>query len=250
MIIRAAGTNCDVETQYAFELAGARAERVYIDEVKQRNLAKYQIIALPGGFTYGDDIAAGKILANEIKCKLREQFLKFIERENLIIGICNGFQVLVKSGILPSFDEYFEDQTVSVIANDSDRFEDRWVYMKVHGERSVFTKGMADIITLPVAHAEGKFVARDESVLHEIQQRVVFQYVDEKGASAGYPYNPNGSTKNIAGIADKTGRVLGLMPHPERYFSYIQHPKHTRENIPEQGDGFHIFKNAVDFFKS
>ncbi|MGD8978861.1 MAG: phosphoribosylformylglycinamidine synthase I [candidate division WOR-3 bacterium] len=250
MIIRAAGTNCDVETQYAFELAGAQAERVYIDEVKQRNLTQYQIIALPGGFTYGDDIAAGKILANEIKYKIREQFLRFIEKENLIIGICNGFQVLVKSGILPSFDEYFEDQTVSVIANDSDRFEDRWVYMKVHGERSVFTKGMADIITLPVAHAEGKFVARDESVLHEIQQRVVFQYVDEKGAPAGYPYNPNGSTKNIAGIADKTGRVLGLMPHPERFFSYIQHPKHTRENIPEQGDGFHIFKNAVDFFKS
>jgi phosphoribosylformylglycinamidine synthase I len=249
MIIRAAGTNCDIETQHAFELAGAQVDRVYIDEVKQQNLLEYQIIALPGGFTYGDDIAAGKILANEIKYKLRDKFLQFIEKENLIIGICNGFQVLVKCGILPAIEESFEPQTVSLIANDSERFEDRWVYLKVYGARSIFTNGSKEIITLPVAHSEGKFVAKDDAALEKINDRIVFQYVDEQGKEAGYPSNPNGSVMNIAGIADKSGRVLGLMPHPERFFSYLQHPNHTREEIPEEGDGFLIFKNAINYFK-
>ena len=250
MIIRAAGTNCDVETQYAFELAGAQAERVYIDEVKQRNLLDYQIIALPGGFTYGDDIAAGKILANEIKYKLRDQFLRFLEKENLLMGICNGFQVLTKCGILPAFSEYFEKQTVSVIANDSERFEDRWTNLKVYNERSIFTREMKELITLPVAHAEGKFVVKNDEVLEKVKELIAFQYVDEHGQDAGYPHNPNGSIMNIAGITDKTGRVLGLMPHPERFFSRTQHPKHTREKIPEKGDGFFIFKNAVNYCKS
>jgi len=250
MIIRTAGTNCDVETEYAFELAGAQAERVYIKEVKQRNLLEYQIIALPGGFTYGDDISAGKILANEIKYNLRDQFLRFLEKENLIIGICNGFQVLAKCGILPGIEQYFEDQTVSLVANDSERFEDRWVYLRVHSERSIFTENLQDIITLPVAHAEGKFVVKNNKIAQKIKDSIVFQYVNERGADAGYPYNPNGSVMNIAGIVDRTGRVLGLMPHPERFFSYIQHPNHTRKQIPEEGDGFFIFKNAVDYFKS
>lgn len=250
MIIRAAGTNCDVETQHAFEIAGARVERIYIDEVKRKNLLEYQILALPGGFTYGDDIAAGKILANEIKYKLHDQFLGFIEKENLIIGICNGFQVLVKCGILPAFEQYFEEQTVSLVDNDSERFEDRWVHLKVYGERSIFTRGLKEIITLPVAHAEGKFVAKNNGVLEKIKDLVVFQYVDAKGEMADYPHNPNGSVMNIAGITDRTGRVLGLMPHPERFVSYIQHPNHTRETIPEQGDGYYIFKNAVAYFKS
>jgi phosphoribosylformylglycinamidine synthase I len=248
MIIRAAGTNCDVETQYAFELAGAQAERVYIDEVKNKNLLEYQIIALPGGFTYGDDIAAGKILANEIKYKLHDEILKFIEKENLIIGICNGFQVLVKCGILPAIEKYFEPQTVSLVTNDSERFEDRWVCLRVQTGRSTFTHGIKDLITLPVAHAEGKFVVKDDEMLKKIKDLVVFQYVNERGEMADYPHNPNGSVMNIAGITDSTGRILGLMPHPERYVSYIQHPNHTRENLPDKGDGFLIFKNAVNYF--
>ncbi len=250
MIIRTAGTNCDVETQHAFELAGAAAERIYIDEVMEKDLLTYQIIALPGGFTYGDDIAAGKILANEIKYKLRDRFLQFIEKKNLIIGICNGFQVLVKCGILPGISGYFTDQTVSLVANDSERFEDRWIYLKVRPERSVFTNEMKELITLPVAHAEGKFVARDETVLAQIEPLVVFQYVDENGQDASYPLNPNGSENSIAGIADPTGRVLGLMPHPERFFSCIQHPLHCNGNVAEEGDGLSIFKNAVTYFKS
>jgi phosphoribosylformylglycinamidine synthase len=250
MIIRAAGTNCDVETQYAFELAGAIAERVYIDEIRNKNLLDYQIIALPGGFTYGDDIAAGKILANEIKYRYRDQFMKFIEKENLIIGICNGFQVLVKSGILPGIEGYFEEQKVSLVANDSERFEDRWTYLRVEGERSVFTKNSKDIITLPVAHAEGKFVAKDDAVLEETKGLTVFTYVNEFGEEAQYPQNPNGSTLGIAGIADRTGRILGLMPHPERHVSYIQHPDHLKHGKNGEGDGLFIFKNAVNYFKS
>jgi phosphoribosylformylglycinamidine synthase len=249
LIIRAAGTNCDLETAYAFELAGASTERVYIDYVKRRNLLNYQILVLPGGFTYGDDISAGKILANEIKYKLQDAILKFIEKGNLILGICNGFQVLVKAGILPGFDGYFGEQCVSLVTNDSERFEDRWVNLKIYEERSVFTKGIKKNITLPVAHAEGKFVVKNKRILKLIEKHIVFQYVDEKGKLGGYPYNPNGSVMNIAGITDKTGRILGLMPHPERFISYLQHPQHTRKVLDEKGDGFVIFKNAVDYFK-
>jgi phosphoribosylformylglycinamidine synthase I len=248
LVVRAAGTNCDVETAYAFEKAGARVERVYIDAIKKKNILDYQIIALPGGFTYGDDVAAGKILANEIKYKLRDNFMKFIEHEHLIIGICNGFQVLVKCGILPCFENYFEDQSVSLVANDSERFEDRWIYLKVNTERSVFTRGMKSIITLPVAHAEGKFVVKDDNILKKIQNLVVFQYVDKNGESGGYPVNPNGSVLDIAGITDPTGRILGLMPHPERNISRFQHPRRTREKLNEYGDGLEIFKNAVEYF--
>ncbi len=248
LVIRAAGTNCDVETAYAFELAGAVTERAYIDEIKNKNLSNYQIIALPGGFTYGDDISAGKILANEIKYKLRDQFIEFVEKEKLIIGICNGFQVLAKCGILPALNGYFEAQSVSLVTNDSERFEDRWVYLKVYTERSIFTRGIKPIITLPVAHAEGKFVVKNDKILNAIQDRIVFQYVDKNGDDARYPFNPNGSVLNIAGITDSSGRILGLMPHPERHISYLQHPLHTREKCSEIGDGLYIFKNAVEYF--
>ncbi|NOR16412.1 phosphoribosylformylglycinamidine synthase I [candidate division WOR-3 bacterium] len=250
LVVRTAGTNCDVETAYAFDLAGAVAECIYIDEVKNKDLSVYQIIALPGGFTYGDDISAGKILSNEIKFKLREQISEFIEKGKLIIGICNGFQVLVKCGILPSFSDPFEEQSVSLVTNDSERFEDRWVYLKVYNERSVFTKGTKSMITLPVAHAEGKFVVKDAETLKKIQSHIVFQYVDKDDVDAKYPFNPNGSVLNIAGITDKTGRILGLMPHPERHISYLQHPNHTRKRLNKIGDGLYIFKNAVNFFKS
>ncbi len=249
LIIRTAGTNCDLETAYAFELAGAKCERIYIDAVNKNRLLDYKILVLPGGFTYGDDISAGKIFANEIKYKLKDAILEFIEKGNLILGICNGFQVLVKAGILPGFRDYFTEQSVSLITNDSERFEDRWSNLKVYEERSIFTKGINNIISLPVAHAEGKFVVKNKAILKKIEKQIVFQYVDEKGRLAGYPYNPNGSILNIAGIADKTGRVLGLMPHPERHISYLQHPLHTRKSMNEKGDGFKIFENGVNYFK-
>jgi phosphoribosylformylglycinamidine synthase len=165
-----------------------------------------------------------------------------------MLGICNGFQVLVKCGILPGFDGWFEDQTVSLITNDSERFEDRWIRMKVHPERSVFTRGIEGPVYLPVAHAEGKFVAKNDRILKKIEDHIVFQYVSEKGGKSSYPENPNGSILDIAGICDKTGRVLGLMPHPERHISSIQHPSRTREKVPAEGDGLRMFKNAVEYF--
>ncbi len=250
MIIRAAGTNCNVETGFAFERAGARVDEIYIDHVPNTEFRDYQIIALPGGFTYGDDVSAGKILANEIKYKLHDQFLEFIENGNLIIGICNGFQVLVKCGILPGTNGYFSRQSVSLIANDSERFEDRWVCLKVHAERSVFTRGMDEKITLPVAHAEGKFVTDSDQTTDAVKEQIVFQYVDAAGKEAVYPANPNGSILGIAGITDRSGRVLGLMPHPERHISYLQHPRHEIKSKDKTGDGFLIFKNAVDYVKS
>ena len=249
LVLRAAGTNCDGETAHAFELAGGKPELVYIDRLRAMNLTRYQILVIPGGFTYGDDIAAGKVLANEIENRYRDRFLAFLGGGGLMLGICNGFQVLVKCGILPGNAGYFRRPSVSLITNDSKRFEDRWVWLKVWRERSVFTHGIKPVIYLPVAHAEGKFVTKDRKVLKQVEKQVVFQYVDERGRTARYPDNPNGSVLGIAGICDPTGRVLGLMPHPERHVSRIQHPCRTRQRVDDEGDGLAIFKNAVNYFK-
>lgn len=249
-MVRAAGTNCDRETMHALACAGAEPDLVYIDDLKERRRLDYQIMVLPGGFTYGDDIAAGKILANEIQCAMRDQMLDFIGRGNLLLGICNGFQVLVKCGILPGLESGFATPSVTLVLNDSERFEDRWVYLKVNSANSVFTRGLPTVITLPVAHGEGKFVTKDDTVLEGIKPHITFRYVDPSGNAAGYPWNPNGSQLDIAGIADPSGRILGLMPHPERYVSRRQHPEHTRRELPPEGDGLAIFRNAVEYFRT
>lgn len=250
IILRTAGTNCDYETEYAFKLAGARAERVHINRLIEGSvrLDDYDILAIPGGFSYGDDISAGVLLANELRYKLRDQVERFIEEGKLIIGICNGFQVLVKTGLLPRFEGMEGKQLATLHLNDSAKFECRWVYLRLESDRCVFTKGLKPIIYLPVAHAEGKFIAPND-VLDKLEEngQVVFRYVDEEGRIAGYPYNPNGSMRNIAGICDPTGRIFGLMPHPERYVWRYQHPRWTREELPEEGDGLAIFKNAVRY---
>ena len=252
VILRTAGTNCDEETEFAFKKAGARAERIHINRIlKNKHLLQdWQILVIPGGFTYGDDVAAGKILANEINAHLAEETRKFVDAGKLVLGICNGFQVLVKMGLLPGFEDS-TDQEATLTFNDSGKFEDRWVYLKVVSAKSPFIDD-GGIIYLPVAHAEGKFVPGDDDALARLksQRQVIFQYVDEEGRPAGYPCNPNGSVENIAGICDPTGRVLGLMPHPERYVEPTQHPRWTRQN-PEakgEGDGLIIFLNAVRFF--
>lgn len=246
-VLRTAGTNCDIETAFAFEQASAKVELLHINKLlnKEKNLLDFQILAIPGGFTYGDDIAAGKILANQLRFKLWAEVKKFIDKGNLIIGICNGFQILVKAGILPYPDG---KQVVTLAWNDSGKFEDRWVYLKV--TRCIWTKKLPEIIYLPVAHGEGKFVANEDSVINELEKdnQIVFQYVDEKGNLAGYPYNPNGSLRNIAGITDLSGRILGLMPHPERFIYKQQHPRWKREKI-QIPHGRLIFKNGVDYFK-
>jgi phosphoribosylformylglycinamidine synthase len=224
---------------------------------KEKKLADFQILALPGGFSYGDDVASGRIFANELKCKLGDSLRDFIRQGKLIIGICNGFQILVKSGLLPGNEAM--EQDASLIINDSGKFEDRWVYLKSKsknqkskiGQRCVWTKGLPEVIYLPVAHGEGKFVVKDKAALNRLQvnHQIVFQYCDEDGNLAGYPCNPNGSFKNIAGICDDTGRILGLMPHPERHIDFTHHPRWTSLRKRKEGDGLQIFRNAALYFK-
>jgi len=248
LIIRAPGTNCDAETAFAFQEAGAIVDSVHINQLirQEKRLSDYQIMVVPGGFTYGDDIAAGKVLANELSLKLGEDIQRFIENGGLILGICNGFQVLVKAGILPWLSNGALP-LLTVVGNDSGKFECRWVHLAVNKDSPcVFTKGL-DSMYLPVAHAEGKVVA-DTEVLSQLN--IVLYYTDQHGDSeAGYPHNPNGSVGNIAGICDSTGRVFALMPHTERHIRGTQHPQWTRQGAKKYGDGFQIFLNAVKWAK-
>ncbi len=247
LILREQGTNCDNETAFAFEQAGAVTTLVHIDELirHQRKLGDFQIMAIPGGFTYGDDLGAGRVLANEIKLKLGQEIQTFIESGRLILGICNGFQVLVKAGILPG--PIGSQQLISFTSNDSGKFECRWVHLRVNEEcPCLFTKGI-ERLYLPVAHGEGKVVAVPEALA---KIRVALYYVDEMDNKAGYPYNPNGSIENIAGICDDSGRIFAVMPHPERYIWKSQHPQWTRKGVEGRGDGFKIFANAVKWAQS
>ena len=249
LILRAPGTNCDVEAAFAFEQAGAKVDLVHVDELihRQKSLSNYQIMVIPGGFTYGDDISVGKILANELKLKLGDEVQKFVDDGRLILGICNGFQVLVKAGMLPkSRGENL--QSLTLANNDSGKFECRWVYL--HANKTspcIFTRGI-DLMYLPVAHGGGKVVI-EPGTLEELN--VALYYADETGdIHAGYPHNPNGSVNNIAGICDTTGRIFALMPHPERFIRWTQHPRWTREPRRDYGDGFPVFLNAVEWAKS
>jgi phosphoribosylformylglycinamidine synthase I len=252
LVLRTAGTNCDKETAFAFEEAGASTELVHINRLSagDKDISDYQILAIPGGFSYGDDIASGKILANELKYKIEEDVRRFVRDGKLIIGICNGFQILVKSGLLPNLSGKGTIETTLTL-NDSAKFEDRWVYLKKAKSRCVWTNNINETIYLPIAHGEGKFIPKDKKILAQLKNDglIVFEYVNEKGVKKGFPYNPNGSVENIAGICDKTGRVFGLMPHPERHVSFLQHPRWTRQKNRERGDGFNIFKSGVDFAK-
>jgi phosphoribosylformylglycinamidine synthase len=250
IVLRAAGINCDMETEHALELAGAKAERVHINRIIEDKsaLEKYQIIVFPGGFSYGDDVAAGKILANQIVHHLYEPIQKFIEDGKLVLGICNGFQVLVKAGILPGVDSTNGKGAVTITYNDSGKFEDRWVYLAPQTEKCTFIEAGRRIY-LPVAHGEGKVVTKDKATLGKLKSEghIAFKYVDKNGKEGNYPINPNGSVDSIAGLTDATGRVLGLMPHPERHVRPTQHPHWSRLKNKQDGDGMTIFTNAVRF---
>ncbi len=251
LILTGYGINCDMETQHAFKLAGAEAERVHLTDLINgaRKLSEFHILAFPGGFSFGDDIASGKVLANMIKYNLGGQVREFMNEGKLIIGICNGFQAMVKMGLLPAFDGDYSMQDVTLTFNDSGRFEDRWVHVATNkNSKCIFTKGIESMY-LPVRHGEGKFVAKTPEILKRLKtgNHVVFRYVDKEGNLAGYPHNPNGSVDNIAGICDETGRVFGMMPHPEAFQHRTNHPAWTREKLPEEGAGVAIFRNAVEY---
>jgi phosphoribosylformylglycinamidine synthase I len=249
LILRAPGTNCDVESAFAFEQAGAKVDLIHVNELirRPRLLSNYQIMVIPGGFTYGDDISAGRILANELRLKLGDKIQKFVDEGKLILGICNGFQVLVKAGMLPKA-RGGNSQLLTLAGNDSGRFECRWVYLRANkASPCVFTQGIS-LMYLPVAHGEGKVVI-EPGAIEELN--LALYYADETGdIRAGYPHNPNGSVNNIAGICDATGRIFALMPHPERFIYWTQHPRWTTEPRRDYGDGFRIFLNAVEWAKS
>jgi len=255
IVLRAAGINCDLETVHALQVAGATADRVHVNRIieKPSMLDEYQIMVFPGGVSYGDDVAAGRILANQIVHHLSDVLGKFIDDGKLVLGICNGFQVLVKTGILPDIagDGKFDSSGVSIVDNDCGQFQDRWVYLQPGTDRCVFiTPGKR--IYLPMAHGEGKVVMKDTDTLEKIKANghVAFRYVDADGNFGGFPVNPNGSTDNIAGLVDSTGRVMGLMPHPERFIQRTQHPRWTRNDENLEPDGVSIFKNAVEYLQS
>jgi len=253
LILRAPGTNCDKETAYAFERAGAVAEPCHINRLLESpdRLLDFQIACLPGGFSYGDDVAAGRILANQIRHHLADFLLKFRDAGKLVFGICNGFQILIKSGVLLADEPAGHPATLTW--NDSGRFEDRWVNLRTSGSKCVFLNGIARMY-LPIAHAEGKFVTRDHATLERLRAagQLVLRYTAEDGAETTdalpFPHNPNGAWDNVAGICDSTGRVFGLMPHPERHLDPTHHPRWTRMAPREVGDGFQVFQNAVRYF--
>lgn len=248
-VLKTDGTNCDGETVYAFELAGGKPELTHVNELRagEKKLKNYQILAIPGGFSYGDDIASGKILALELTSYLAEQINKFIAAGGLVIGICNGFQVLVRTGLLP-FGKLGKMEA-TLTNNDSGHFECRWINLKIEKDnRCVFLNGWDGVISYQVAHGEGKFFASNETMKTiEQQGLVVFRYVDENGRpTQEYPKNPNGALNAIAGICDPSGRILGLMPHPERFVKKTQHPN-WRRMLSFKPQGLPLFERMISY---
>jgi len=236
LVLRSAGTNCDRETAHAFSMVGGTPEFKHVNELLERPalLANYRVLALPGGFSYGDDIAAGRVLATELRTKMLPELQAFIADGGMAIGICNGFQVLVKTGLLPG--PAGDGQTVTLAHNNSHRYEDSWVDLEVVTDRCAWTR-KGEKYFVPIAHAEGKFMASDATLdALEENGQVVFRYAGR---------NPNGSHRDIAGICDETGRVLGLMPHPERHIEPWQHPYWTAAGLATKADGLRLFENAL-----
>jgi phosphoribosylformylglycinamidine synthase len=253
LVLRTAGTNCDGETAHAFELAGASAERVHLNRILEspRVLNDFQLLAIPGGFSYGDDIAAGRIFANQIVHHLRDAFASFIDAGKPVIGICNGFQVLIKTDLLPGPLLGSGGQNCTLAHNDCGRFVDRWVKVAPRGGKCIWTRDL-ETIDLPIAHGEGKFVPISDPIRQALwdaeQVALVYTRPDGSPAQGSYPDNPNGSVDDIAGICDASGLVLGLMPHPERHVSALQHPSWNRISSEKRGEGsgLKLFRNAVE----
>lgn len=264
MVLWGNGINCEIETAYACRLAGAdEVELVHFSDLiyGDKALDDFHLLCLPGGFLDGDDLGAAKAAANRFRYarvlstgeRLRDQLDRFIEAGKLVLGICNGFQLMVKLGLLPGLEGDYTRQTVTLTFNDSGKFEDRWVYLGVNRHSPcVFTRGL-DRLYLPVRHGEGKFFFQDPEIGRNIlaSGQAVLRYLhpDTGEPTQDYPWNPNGSLEAIAGICDPTGRLFGLMPHPEAYHHRTNHPRWTREELPEEGQGLAIFKNAVAYIK-
>jgi phosphoribosylformylglycinamidine synthase I len=251
-VITGFGINADQELREAFVMAGASVQLTHItDLIAQPEILKqYHILAFPGGFSYGDHLGSGKVFGTLFKKHLKTHLENFISCGGLVIGICNGFQVLVKMGILPNMDGDWK-QEASLIHNDSGKFEDRWVLLKVNpSSPCIWTKGLSEL-EFPVRHGEGKFIINDKHKRESLLKNnlISLTYASPEGSEPQYPANPNGSVLNIAGISDLSGRIFGLMPHPEAFLIPQNHPRWTREKIKES-DGLLLFKNGVEYIKN
>ncbi len=264
-ILRAPGTNCDVETAFAFDQCGGTSDRVHLFRLLEtpQRLNDYQILCIPGGFSYGDDVGAGVIFAHQMRSRLGEAIRTFLQADKLVLGICNGFQTLLKAGILPSgaesWDQPRDAADATLTWNHNGRYTARWVHLTVGETNNVFLKGITEL-DLPIAHAEGRLVARTAAVVDHWSRRgqLALKYAEWPQPQAGetesgpdpacWPANPNGAVADIAGLGDPTGRVLGLMPHPERFLFATQHPHWTRLGLSGDGAGMQLFRNAVGYF--
>jgi phosphoribosylformylglycinamidine (FGAM) synthase-like amidotransferase family enzyme len=264
IVLAGNGINCEYETAYACKLGGAdQIDTVHINELLGggRSRDAYHLLCLPGGFLDGDDLGAAKACANRFRHatiastgeRFWDQLMQFIEGGRLVLGICNGFQLMIKLGLVPALGGGYGEQEVTLTFNDSGRFEDRWVHLQVNTHSPcVFTKGL-ERVYLPVRHGEGKFLAASPSITEHLTQMglICLRYTDEayREATMEYPLNPNGSEEGVAGICDETGRLFGLMPHPEAYVHRTHHPRWTREDLPEEGIGVAFFRNAVEYIR-
>jgi phosphoribosylformylglycinamidine synthase subunit PurQ / glutaminase len=264
IVLTGYGLNCDHETAYSLELAGASASRIHINSLINGsvNPDNFQILIFGGGFSWGDDHGAGVIQAVRMKTSIGDKLLEFIEKGRLVLGICNGFQTLVNLGLLPGFNKEYKTRSVALTFNDCGNFRDQWVRLKINSAcPCVFTRNLYGI-ELPVRHGEGKFYSDKKTVNRLIEEnQVALRYATSIGqpANGEFPFNPNGSLDDIAGICDQTGRVFGLMPHPEAYNHWTNHPDWTRMKTDSHHEeryepkymtpGIMMFKNAVDFFE-
>jgi phosphoribosylformylglycinamidine synthase len=268
-VLRAPGTNCDIETAWAFELAGAQPERLHLNRLLENpaRLAEFQILCIPGGFSYGDDLGAGIIFSRQLRGQLNDAIRQFLTADKLVLGICNGFQTILKAGLLmrrgvESADISGLESEVTLTWNSNGRYTDRWVRLKVASTNSAFLRDI-DEFDVPIAHAEGRIAVRQPELLQQLRQnqQIALCYWSPRAALLAAtsgdptnigllpePENPNGSLANIAGLCDETGKVLGLMPHPERFLFATQHPHWTRKGLRGEGDGIRIFRNAVTWF--
>ena len=265
LVLTGFGLNCDHETAYAFELAGAAARRVHINTLISGDvrLDDFQILVFGGGFSWGDDHGAGVIQAVRLKTNLGDRLLAFVGADKLVIGICNGFQTLVNLGLLPGIDGDYTRRSVALTHNDCGNFRDQWVHLTMDAKSPcVWTRGI-EAIDLPIRHGEGKFYAADETLTtladnHQLCVR--YALPDGRPAGGEFPHNPNGSLMDVAGICDPSGRIFGLMPHPEAYNHRVNHPDWTRERERERrsgatrskttGEGIRLFENAVAYFSN
>ncbi len=258
LIITGYGLNCEKETAKAFEICGSETSQIHLNDLldKQYALEDFHILVFIGGFSFGDHLGAGTVFANRIKYRFQKDLEKFVADGKLIIGICNGFQTLSRLGLVPALNGEYFVQTAALAHNDSTLFRDDWVNLKAEpASPCIFTKSI-DKLKLPIRHGEGKFVA-DETVMKEIEEKnlVALRYCTENGDSdCSFPDNPNGSINNIAGICDETGRIFGLMPHPEAFLSPFNAPdwqaKKMSGKLPKEGEGVIFFKNAVEYIKN